>query len=169
VEGIQDVGVRRSVLLTEDGAGESQQIADELGIGEVYGECDTEKKLKVIAASAQGTRNCILYVYANGIETHSAADVDMRISQKAKFADAVVLPEDMQNIPAALHNSQRMCEVAKENALFAFIIKGIMLFLSMMGCTTIWFVIFMDIVVTAATMLNSIRVTKESLLKNIKR
>ncbi len=164
VTGIHDIGISRTVLLTEDGAAESQQIADELGIGEVYGECDLEKKLKLIRSANEGTRNNVLYVYANGIEAHTAADVDIRVSQKAKFADASVLPADMDYVPTALLVSRRMCEVARENALGAFIVKGILLFLAMTGCASIWFVGFMEIAVTIATMLNSIRVTKDSLL-----
>ena len=152
------------MLLTEDSAAESQQIADELGIGEVYGECDLEKKLKLIRSANEGTRNNVLYVYANGIEAHSAADVDIRVSQKAKFADASVLPEDMDYVPTALLVCRRMCEVAKENALGAFIIKGILLFLAMTGCASIWFIGFMEIAATIGTMLNAIRVTKDSLL-----
>lgn len=164
VTGIHNIGISRTVLLTEDSAAESQQIADELGIGEVYGECDLEKKLKLIRSANEGTRNNVLYVYANGIEAHSAADVDIRVSQKAKFADASVLPEDMDYVPTALLVCRRMCEVAKENALGAFIIKGILLFLAMTGCASIWFIGFMEIAATIGTMLNAIRVTRDSLL-----
>ena len=93
LEGVRDIGVREAVLLTEDGAGESQKFADKFGFDEVFGECDTERKLQHIEDLNQGTRNHVMFLYSNGLEMHSAADVDVRFSQKTKFADVAIPPE----------------------------------------------------------------------------
>ena len=50
------------------------------------------------------------------------------------------------------------------NAIFAFIVKAILIFLSIVGYCNLWFAIFIDIAASLATILNSIRVTKESLI-----
>ena len=164
VNGIREVGFRSTVLLTEDGAGESRRLAEELGMSEVFGECDTERKLKHVSDLNQGTRNRVMFIYANGLETHSDADVDVRISKKAKFADAEIAPEHADALPFGIQISRRMCEVAKENAFFVFGVKALMIFLSMIGFCSIWFVMFMDIVATVATLLNAIRVTQPPLI-----
>ncbi len=164
LEGVRDLGVRETVLLTEDGAGESQKFADKLGFDEVFGECDTERKLQHIEDLNQGTRNHVLFLYSNGLEMHSAADVDVRFSQKTKFADVAIPPEKASALPFAMQLSRRMVQVAKENAIFVFAVKALMIFLSMLGLSSIWFVLFMDSAAVLATLLNAIRVTKDPLI-----
>jgi len=164
LEGIRDIGVREMVLLTEDGAAESQRTAEDLGFDEVYGECDNERKLKHIHDLNQGSRNRVMFVYANGLETHSDADVDVRLSNKAKYADVTVQPENTSALPFGILISRRMCQVAKENAIFVFAIKALMIFLGMLGLNSVWFVLFMDVAAVIATLLNAVRVTKDPLI-----
>ena len=162
--GVREAGIRETILVTEDGAGEARRLADKLGIDDVYGECDTEKKLQHIEELAQSEREHVMFVYANGIETHSTADVDVRLSKKAKYADASVAPENVAGLPFSMEISRRTMEVAKENAIFVFAVKALMIFLSMIGANSIWFVLLMDVVATAATLLNTIRATKAPLV-----
>lgn len=165
-EDMKELGVKRCILLTEDGNDESQQLAEVLGFNEVYGQCDTEKKLRLVSDLSEGSKNRILFVYSSGIESHSSAAVDMRVSPKAKYADATVLPDFVANIPFSIQVCRRMREIAVENALFAFVIKAILIFLSIVGFCNVWFAIFIDMAAALATILNSIRVTNESLLRS---
>ncbi len=164
---MRDVGVKRCVLLTEDSREETQRLAEELDFSEFYGECDTAKKLHILGELSKGAQNHIMYIYSSGIESHSEAEVDMRVSRKAKYADAITLPQYIVNIPFSLQVCHRVREVAVENAVFAFVVKAILIFLSIIGYCNIWFAIFIDMVAAVATILNSIRVTNESLAKSI--
>ena len=164
LEGIRETGMRQLVLLTEDGAGESRRLAEDLGFDEVFGECDNERKLKHVEDLNQGDRNHVLFLYANGLEAHSAADVDVRLSEKAKYADVTVPPEHANELPFAIQISRRMCQVARENAYFVFGMKALLIILSMIGYSNIWFVLFMDTAAVLATMLNAIRVTKDPII-----
>ena len=60
---------------------------------------------------------------------------------------------------------RRMREIAIENAVFAFVVKAILVFLSIIGLCSVWFAVFIDTVAAVATILNSIRVTSESLIR----
>ena len=110
----------------------------------------------------------MMYVYANGFDAHSAADLDIRVSRKGKFADILVIPEYIANLPLALQLCSRVREVAAENAIFAFVVKAILIFLSLTGYCNIWFAIFIDMAAALATILNSIRVTSPSLISILK-
>ena len=167
-ESVQESGIRRCVLLTEEGSEESQQMGETLGFSEIYSECDTEKKLQVIADLAQDGRNGVVYVYANGFEGHSEAKVDIRVGKKAKFADALVMPDDLMNLPFAVQICKRMCELAGENAILAFVVKAVLVFLSMTGYCSLWFAMFADMLVAVATQLNAIRVTRGSFLDSLR-
>lgn len=167
-ETMRSVGVRRCVLLTEDGKGESQRLAEELNFSEFYSECDTAKKLSVIGELSKAAHNRIMYVYSSGIESHSAAGIDMRVNRKTKYADAIALPQYVMNIPFSIQVCHRVRQIAIENALFAFIVKAVLVFLSMTGYCNIWFGIFMDTVAAVATILHTIRVTNESLIDSLR-
>ncbi len=162
------IGFDKCILLTEDGKEESEAAATELEFDEVYGECDTARKLRLIN-DLKGSRDTqMMYVYANGFDGHSAADLDVRVNRKGKFADILVIPEYIANLPLALQLCSRVREVAAENAIFAFVIKAILIFLSLTGYCNIWFAIFIDMVAALATILNSIRVTSPSLIGILK-
>ena len=165
VEDMIAAGVSRNILLTEDGNEQSQATADTLHFSEVVGECDMDKKLRLISDISQAGQNQTAFIYANGIEGHSAADLDIRVSRKGKYADAIVLPEAYLNIPLGIQIAHRTKELISENAVFVFVVKAILIFLSIIGYSNLWFVVFIDTVAALATLLNAIRVTTPSLLK----
>ena len=164
VEEMNQAGISRNILLTEDGVEQSQATADVLHFSEVIGECDMDKKLRLISDISQTGQNKTAFIYANGIEGHSAADLDIRVSRKGKYADAIVLPEAYLNLPKAILISKRTKEIISENAIFIFVVKAILIFLSIIGYSNLWFVVFIDTVAALATILNAIRVTTPSLL-----
>lgn len=161
-------GIGRSILLTEDSTVESQRIAEELVFKEVYGELNTDGKLQFISDLNEGNRNRVMYVYSDSAEAHSAAQVDIRVGRKSRYADAIVVPESIANIPFAMQVCRRMREVATVNAVFAFLVKAILIFLSIVGYCNIWFAIFIDMIAAIATMLATIRVTQNSLINTYK-
>ena len=161
-------GITRNILLTEDGNEQSQAAADSLHFTEVVGECDIDKKLRLISDINQAGKNKSVFIYANGIEGHSAADLDMRVSRKGKYADALVIPESYLNIPTGFQICRRMLELLRENAIFAIAVKAVLIFLSFIGYSTLWFVVFIDTAAALATLLNAIRVTTPSLLSKSK-
>ena len=124
-----------------------------------------DRKLRLIRDVSQTGQNSTVFIYANGIEGHSAANLDMRISRKGKYADILVLPENYLNIPKAVQISKRAKELITENAVFVFIIKALLMFLSIIGYSNLWFVVFMDTVAALATMLNAIRITTPSVFQ----
>ena len=168
-EEIRQSGVKRCVLLTEEGNEESLQFGDSLGFEEVHGECDAEKKLQIVSELHEKETNPLVYVYANGFEAHSDADVDLRVGKRTKYADALVHPDDLSRLPLGFQISRRVVDVAKENAMLAFAVKAILVFLAMTGYSSLWFVVFADFAAAVATQLNSVRVTRDSVLTFLKR
>ena len=158
----------RCVLLTEDNKEIGQQFAENMNFTEMYPQCDSEKKLRIVSEISRKSKSAVSFIYSNGIESHSKADLDMRVSRKAKYADAVINPDCVNNIPFAKQVAKRVREIAIENALFAFIVKALLIFLSIIGYCNLWFAIFIDFVAAIATILNTIRVTSESLISTIK-
>jgi len=168
VPDLKKIGVSRCVLLSEDSKEAGQQFAEMLNFSEMYAQCDAEKKLHIISEITRKTKGAVLFVYSNGIEAHSDAAVDIRVSNRAKYADAVVIPDAVGNLPAAKQISRRVREICTENAVFAFVVKAVLIFLSIIGYCNLWLAIFLDFAAAIATVLNTIRVTSMSLRNSLR-
>ena len=155
---MQSMGMENLVLLAEDDTQAVQHLAEELGFTEGRSVADAADKMEILNELSRG-HSKVMYVYASGIEAHSGAAIDVRVSKRAKYADAVVIPEQIANLPAAVAIGRRTKQIAQMNALFAFGVKALLIFLSILGYCTLWFAIFLDMVAAIATILNTIRVT----------
>lgn len=164
IPALKESGMQKCILLSEEGKDESERLGLSLDADEVYAECDMDKKLRLIENLSAGHKDNVLFIYSNGIESHSAAGVDIRVSPKSKFADAMIMPEDLQNFPSTINICRRVAQINEENAIFAIAVKALLIFLSMTGHCTLWFAMFLDMAAALATILNTIRVTQPPLI-----
>ncbi len=167
VSELKAAGISKCILLSEEGSDSTETLATNLDFDEYFGECDTAKKIKLVQDLSNSTNDGMIYIYSSGIETHSAANIDMRVNKKSKFADATIGPDYIANLPNALRVCHRINQVSTINAIFAFTVKALLIFLSIIGFCNIWFAIFIDMVAAVATILHAIRVTSNPVF-NIK-
>ncbi len=167
VSDFKKAGVEKCILVSEDGREEIAAFAKKFGFDDAFGELDVEKKLALIEQICERDPGEKAYVYSSGIESHSKADVDFRVSKAGKYADALVNPSSVPALPSVFPISARLRAVASENAIFAFAIKAILVFLSINGWCNIWFAMFIDCAVTLFTELNAIRVSSDPLLNGL--
>lgn len=160
-------GIAKCILISEDGREDTAAFASKFGFDDAYGELDTEKKLALIDSICSKTPEGDMYLYSSGIESHSKAEIDVRVSKAGKYADALVNPNSISTIPAVFSVADRIRAVATENAIFAMAVKAILVFLSINGWCNLWFAMFIDSAAAIFTLLNSIRVSSESLLKGM--
>ena len=64
--------------------------------------------------------------------------------------------------------SKRVREICIENALFAFIVKCVLIFLSIIGYCNLWLAVVLDFATAIATVLNTVRITGPSLRANLR-
>lgn len=160
-------GIAKCILISEDGREDTAAFASKFGFDDAYGELDTEKKLALIDSICSKTADGDMYLYSSGIESHSKAEIDVRVSKAGKYADALVNPNSISTMPAVFSVADRIRAVATENAIFAIAVKAILVFLSINGWCNLWFAMFIDSAAAIFTLLNSIRVSSESLLKGM--
>ena len=160
-------GIAKCILISEDGREDTAAFASKFGFDDAYGELDTEKKLALIDSICSKTAEGDMYLYSSGIESHSKAEIDVRVSKAGKYADALVNPNSISTMPAVFSVADRIRAVATENAIFAMAVKAILVFLSINGLCNLWFAMFIDSAAAIFTLLNAIRVSSESLLKGM--
>ena len=162
-------GVEKCYLLSEEGKEDVAAFAAKFGFDDAFGELDVEKKLSLIENICENRRSGNLYLYSSGIESHSRAEVDVRVSKAGKYADALVSPNSVNTLPAVFSVAGRMRSIISENAIFVFVVKAILVFLSINGWCNLWFAMFIDCAAAIFAELNTIRVSSGSLLKGLMR
>ena len=160
-------GAEKCILVSEEGNEDVAAFASRLGFDDAFGELDVEKKLGLIDNICASTPAGSMYVYSTGIESHSRADIDMRVSKAGKYADALISPKSIAAMPNIFPVAARVKSIITENAIFAMAIKAILVFLSINGWCNIWFAMFLDSAAAIFTQLNTIRVSSESLVKKL--
>lgn len=165
---LKSAGIGRCILLCEDSREAGQTFAETMNFSEMYAQCNTPKKLQIVDETTRKTKGAVLFVYANGIEQHSSAAVDIRVSKRAKYADAVISSDELESLPVVKKVSKRVREICIENAVFAFVVKAVLIFLSIIGYCNLWLAVVLDFAAAIATVLNTIRITGPSLRANLK-
>lgn len=167
VTDLRNCGVDNSYLISESSQEEAETVAAAYGFDKAFGGLDVENKLNLINAICEKTPASNLYVYSTGIESHSRADIDIRVSKAGKYADALSSPNSIGMLPMVYKVLERYREITMENAIFAVAIKALLVFLSINGWCNLWFAMFLDCAAMIATQLNTIRVSSESLIKTL--
>lgn len=165
---LKSAGIGRCILLCEDGKEAGQAFAEAMNFSEMYAQCTPKKKLKIVDETTRKTRGAVIFLYSNGMEQHSSAAVDIRVSKRAKYADAIVSANELDSLPVVKQISKRVREICIENALFAFIVKCILIFLSIIGYCNLWLAVVLDFATAIATVLNTVRITGPSLRANLR-
>ena len=165
---LKSAGIGRCILLCEDGKEAGQEFAEAMNFSEMYAQCTPRKKLEIVDETTRKTKGAVLFLYSGGIEQHSAAAVDIRVSKRARYADAIVAANELDSLPIVKQISKRVREICIENALFAFIVKSILIFLSIIGYCNLWLAVVLDFATAIATVLNTIRITGPSLRANLR-
>ena len=167
VPDFKKAGVGKCILISEDGREELAAFARKFGFDDAFGELDVEKKLMLIENICASNPGESVYVYSNGIESHSKADIDIRVSKVGKYADALVNPNSVPVLPAVFPIAGRLRSIVTENAIVAMAVKAVLVFLSINGWCNIWFAMFVDCAAAMFTELNAIRVSSDPLFKSM--
>lgn len=113
------------VLLTGDHAAAARQVADKIGIKELYAECLPEQKLHHIDAFQQrGEAVCMIGDGINDAPALKKADVGIAMGAAGSdiavdAADIVLVHDDIANLPHLLMLSKRMMGTIKLNMGFS--------------------------------------------------
>lgn len=171
VNDLRNLGNVSSILVTEDSKGFSERFAQQIGVDRVYYECDSAKKMEVIEQILDelNSGEKLMYVSAENIDFHTAADIDAKVGYASENSDMLMSNIGVFGLPVAFSASKRTKEISIENIVFSVLVKILLIILAFTGGTTMWFVVFIELIVAAATVLNAARIPDESLISKLKR
>ena len=163
---LKKAGIKKTVMLTGDSKRVADQVAKELGIGEVYSELlPADKVSKVEELLHQKSEKEKLAFVGDGINDApvlSRADIGIAMGALGsdaaiEAADVVLMDDDPKKIVKAIKISRKCMRIVYENIYFALGIKAICLVLGALGIANMWMAIFADVGVMVIAVLNAIR------------
>lgn len=169
ITSLKKSGIRKTVMLTGDSRKTAQQVADKIGMDEVYSELlPADKVLKVEKLIEEKQSKEKLAFVGDGINDApvlSRADIGIAMGALGsdaaiEAADVVLMDDDPAKISLAAKISIKTLKIVKENIVFALLIKALCLVLGAFGIANMWFAIFADVGVMVIAVLNAIRALK---------
>jgi Cd2+/Zn2+-exporting ATPase len=169
IEELKKHGIRKTVMLTGDRKAVGEDVAEKLGLDEVYTELLPDGKVeKVEDLLKEKTENGKLAFVGDGInDAPVLALADIGIAMGAlgsdaaiEAADIVIMTDEPSKIVNAIKLSKKTMRIVKENIIFAIFVKILVLILTAMGITTMWAAVFADVGVSIIAILNALRVLK---------
>ena len=163
---LKKAGIKKTVMLTGDSKRVADQVAKELGIGEVYSELlPADKVSKVEELLHQKSEKEKLAFVGDGINDApvlSRADIGIAMGALGsdaaiEAADIVLMDDDPLKISKAIKIARKCIHIVYENIYFAIGIKILCLILGALGIAHMWMAIFADVGVMIIAVLNAIR------------
>lgn len=166
VRELKKAGVTKTVMLTGDAKNVGEQVAKELGIGEVYTELLPADKVslveKLLGQKSGKEKLAFVGDGINDAPVLSRADIGIAMGALGsdaaiEAADIILMDDDPIKIAKAIKISRKCLGIVYENIVFAIGIKLICLVLGALGIANMWLAIFADVGVMVIAVLNAIR------------
>lgn len=163
---LKKAGISKTVMLTGDSKRVADQVAEELGIQEVYSELlPADKVSRVEELLNQKSEKAKLAFVGDGINDApvlSRADIGIAMGALGsdaaiEAADIVLMDDDPLKISKAIKIARKCIRIVYENIYFAIGIKILCLILGALGIANMWMAIFADVGVMIIAVLNAIR------------
>lgn len=163
---LKSAGVKKTVMLTGDASDVAKQVAEKLGIDEVYSELLPDDKVSKVEEylSKKGEKEKLAFVGdgINDAPVLSRADIGIAMGAMGsdaaiEAADIVLMDDDPLKIAKAIKISKKCLGIVYENIIFALGVKLVCLVLGALGIANMWVAIFADVGVMVIAVLNAIR------------
>ena len=166
IQALKSAGVYKTVMLTGDAKQVADQVAEELGVDQVYSQllpADKVEKVEELLARKRGKEK--LAFVGDGINDAPVlgrADIGIAMGAMGsdaaiEAADVVLMDDDPMQIAKAIKISRKCLGIVYQNIVLAIGIKLLCLVLVALGFANMWLAVFADVGVMILAVLNAIR------------
>ena len=166
VEALKAAGVRRTVMLTGDRDAVGRQVAEHLGLDQVYSDLLPEDKVSLLEEllKSKDPREVLAFAGDGINDAPVLTRADLGIAMGAmgsdaaiEAADIVLMDDNPLKIAKAIRISRKCMRIVRQNIVFALAVKGVCLILGALGLANMWLAVFADVGVMILAVLNAIR------------
>lgn len=163
---LKKAGVKKTIMLTGDAKTVAEQVAQSLGIDEVYAELLPGDKVtkveELLSAKSEKEKLAFVGDGINDAPVLTRADIGIAMGAMGsdaaiEAADVVLMDDDPLKISKAIGISRKCLGIVYQNIVFVLVIKFGCLALGAVGVANMWFAIFADVGVMIIAVLNAIR------------
>ena len=163
---LKKAGVKKTIMLTGDAKTVAEQVAQSLGIDEVYAELLPGDKVtkveELLSAKSEKEKLAFVGDGINDAPVLTRADIGIAMGAMGsdaaiEAADVVLMDDDPLKISKAIGIFRKCLGIVYQNIVFALVIKFGCLALGAVGVANMWFAIFADVGVMIIAVLNAIR------------
>ncbi|EDN00394.1 cadmium-exporting ATPase [Pseudoflavonifractor capillosus ATCC 29799] len=166
IQALKSAGVYKTMMLTGDAKQVADQVAEELGVDQVYSQllpADKVEKVEELLARKRGKEK--LAFVGDGINDAPVlgrADIGIAMGAMGsdaaiEAADVVLMDDDPMQIAKAIKISRKCLGIVYQNIVVAIGIKLLCLVLVALGFANMWLAVFADVGVMILAVLNAIR------------
>ena len=151
-----------SAMLTGDAQESAKAIAAEAGVQDVHAQLLPQDKVSCLQTIRE-KYGPVMFVGdgINDAPVLAGADVGAAMGTGAdaaiEAADVVFMTGELSAIPKAIALAKKTARIAKQNIVFALVIKIAVMLLGLLGIASMWLAVFADTGVAILCVLNSIR------------
>ncbi len=153
-----------TIILTGDKKEEAEYIANEVGIDKVYSSLLPHKKVEKLNDICNQNENLTIFVGDGINDAPVLKRSDIGISMGTIGSDAaieasdiVIMNDNLNSISKLMNIATNTVKIAKQNIIFALVVKVVILILGAVGLASMWLAIFADVGVTLLAVLNASR------------
>ena len=163
---LRNLGVEKLVMLTGDSEANAKEIAVQVGIDQVYAGLlpgDKVQRLEEVLAT-KPEKQQVVFV-GDGINDAPVlmrADVGVAMGgmgsdAAVEAADVVLMDDNPAKLVTAMEISRKTLRIARQNIVFALVVKALVLLLVTLGLAGMWMAVFADVGVSVLAILNAMR------------
>jgi Cd2+/Zn2+-exporting ATPase len=157
-----------TTMITGDNRIIAKEVQNRLNIDEVFFEQTPKDKVLNLEKIIEKTNGNVIFAGDGVNDAPSIMRADVGISMGALGSDAaieasdiVIMNDNPLSVVKAIQISQKTVKIAKQNIIFAILVKILFLLLSSIGLMTMWGAVFADVGVTILAILNSLRIIRK--------
>lgn len=157
----------RTIMLTGDNPQIAARVAGQIGLSAYLASLLPENKVEAVTEllANKNQRDVVCFV-GDGINDAPVlmrADVGVAMGgvgsdAAIEAADIVLMQDDLRGIPLAKRIARKTMAIVRQNIWFSLLVKLLILVLSAVGLTNMWFAVFGDVGVAVLAILNAMRV-----------
>ncbi len=163
---LRELGISRIVMLTGDNHAIASEVAQRLGINEVYGQLLPEEKVTAVEQlQSELPAGRTLAFAGDGINDAPVlmrADIGIAMGgigsdAAIEAADVVLMDDAVDRVPVAIEIARRTRTIVRENIVFAMGAKALFIALGAAGLAGMWMAVIGDVGVSLLAVLNATR------------
>ena len=157
----------KTFMLTGDNPAIAQNVAGQIGLtgykASLLPQNKVEEVENMLREKAPGEVLCFVGDGINDAPVLMRSDIGIAMGGVGSDAaieasDIVLMQDDLRGLPLAKRIARKTMSIVLENIVFSIAVKVLILILSAVGITNMWFAVFGDVGVAVLAILNAMRV-----------